>query len=193
MTMRMLADDPSVERIDWQVRVVFAAAAWPPMRVGGVLSNESGWSELLAPSSWLRSVSLTTLLIGTDGDVLTTEASDPTDRVSGAVDFTAPFLEGATSLHTAFETSSRASTTVLVPRPPSEPPGLIKLTAFALRGGRDAMLVRQLDPDEEWVLVKVYANARIEIVTNRTPGAESGRDPEGVATAVRTLEALHRA
>ncbi len=193
MTMRMLVEDPSAERIDWQVRIVFAAAAWPPMRVGGTLSNETGWSELLAPSSWLRSVSLTTLLIGTGGDVLTTEASDPTDRVSGAIDFTAPFLEGATSLHTAFETTGRASTTVLVPRPPSEPPGTVKLTVFALRGGRDEMVVRTLEPDEEWVLVRVYANARIEIVTNRTPGSESRREPEGITAAVRALEALHRA
>jgi len=192
MTMRMLVEDPSAARIDWQVRVVFAAAAWPPMRVGGVLSNETGWSELLAPSSWLRSVSLTTMLIGADGDVLTGEASDSTDQVSGAIDFSAPFLEGATSLHTAFETSSRASTAVLVPRPPSEPPGEIKLTVFALRGGRDAMEVRTLAPDEEWVLVKIYANARIEIVTNRTPSVESERDPNGVSAVIRTLEALHR-
>ena len=128
MTMRMLVEDPSAERIDWQVRVVF----------------------------------------------------------------TAPFLEGATSPHTGFETSSRASTTVLVPRPPSELPGSVKLTVFALRNGLDAIVVRLLDPDEEWVLVKVYANARIEILTNRTPASETSREPVEVMAAVKALETLYQ-
>jgi hypothetical protein len=182
VTMRMVSENPRAERIDWDARVVFAAASWPPMRVSGTLSDTSGWSEILAPSSWLRAVSLTTMLIGADGDVLTAGA-DSSNRVSGAVDFTAPFLEGATGLHTGFETSNQETTTVLVPRPPAEPPGTVKLTVFALRDGRDSMLVRNLAPDEEWILVKVYANARIEVLTNRSPGTESSRETVTAAIA----------
>jgi hypothetical protein len=181
LTMRMTSSNPRAEQVDWSVRVVFAAASWPPMRVSGTLSNATGWVDLLVPSSWLRAVSLTTMLIGPDGSVLASRALNPANRVTGAVDFTAPFLEGATSLHTGFETSSQESTTVLVPRPPSQPPGTLKLTIFALRDGKDVMLVRNLNPDEEWVLVKVYANARIELLTNRSP--EARRDPETAAVA----------
>ena len=181
VTMRLTSNNPRAEQVDWSLRVVFSAASWPPMRVSGTLSQTAGWADLLVPSSWLRAVSLTTMLIGPDGAVLASRAADPANRVTGAVDFTAPFLEGATSLHTGFETSSQETQTVLVPRPPSEPPGTLKLTVFALRDGRDAMVVRNLNPDEEWVLVKVYANARIEILTNRS--AEATRDPATAAAA----------
>ena len=65
---------------------------------------------------------------------------------------------------------------LLVPRPPGEVDGDLKLTVLSFRDGLDDMLVRTLDADEQWVLIKVYANARIDVATNRSASAESGAE-----------------
>ena len=189
VTLRMVTANPRAERVDWSVRVAFATASWPPLRIGGTLSDASGWSDLISPASWMRAVSVTTILLDAGGTVLAGDQASASNRVTGAIDFTAPFLDTATSLQAGFETSSQESTTIMVPRPPHEPPGELKLTVFALRGGLDAMTVRNLAVDEEWVVVKVYANARIEVVTNRTPGAENAREG-GVLDVTRAMAAL---
>lgn len=189
VTLRMVTDNPRAERVDWSVRTALATASWPPLRIGGTLSDAAGWSDLINPASWMRAVSVTTILLDAGGTVLAGDTVDPSNRVTGAIDFTAPFLDTATGLQTGFETSSQESTTIMVPRPPHEAPGELKLTVFALRNGLDAMTVRTLAIDEEWVVVKVYANARIEIATNRTPGSESARE-DGVLDVTRAMAAL---
>ncbi len=177
VVLRLVSENPRRDRVDWAAQVAFTTASWPALRIAGTLSDATGWSDLIAPSSWMRAVSITTILLGADGNVLSGDVSDPSNRVSGAVDFSAPFLDGATSLHTGFETSSQENTTIMVPRPPDQPLGALKLTVFAIRNGMDNMKVLTLAPDEEWVMIKVYANSRIEIATNRTPGSETDRDP----------------
>ena len=187
--LRLASATPDEEFVEWSVRVSFTSASWPAVSASGTLSADTGWADLITPTSWLRQTTITAMLLNEAGEVL--PQSDPSvvdaeNRVTGALDFSADFLDDETELQTSFETSSRQVATVIVPDPPGEASGQLKLTAFALRNGRDAFLVRDLAPDERWVLIKVYPNARIEIATNRTPTSEMARERE-VTTALETL------
>ena len=170
MNLRITSSNLLAQEIEWSAQVSFFAASWPAVRAAGVLSSSSGWAELINPASWIRQVSVTTMLIGSDGKVVT--ESPMSDRVTGSLDFTADFLEGKGGLQTTFETTNEQTTTVLTTRPPGTEPGELKLTVVAFREGRDDLVVRTLSPDEQWVLVKVYPNARIEITSNLSPSSE---------------------
>ncbi|MEW6637353.1 MAG: hypothetical protein AB1425_11155, partial [Actinomycetota bacterium] len=183
VVLRLTSTELARERIDWTARVSFRSGAWPPVRDAGTLSSETGgWSELVVPSSWIRHVSVTAMLVGEDGAVLPEENAAPQDRVTGSIDFTAAFLESSTGLHTSFETASQERVSILMPAPPGQPPGDLKLTVMALRDGRDALAVRALAPDEQWALVRVAPDARIQVTTNKTPAAE--KSLESVVGAV---------
>jgi hypothetical protein len=189
VVLRLASTTPDTEHVEWSVRVSFASASWPSVRASGTLSSDTGWADLINPTSWIRQTTITAMLLDAAGNVLPQTADaggDADNRVTGSMDFSAAFLDGDTVLQTSFETSSRQVTTVLVPDPPGEAAGTLKLTAFAVRDGRDAFVVRDLSPDERWVLIKVYPNARIEIATNRTPTSETARD-RPVTTALETL------
>lgn len=176
LSLRMSSANPDSHRVAWNATVSFSAPSWPSIRVQGVLSRQTGWSDLINPSSWVRQVTVTAVLIGPDGSAIAPDAADDIDlgnRVAGSLDFTAPFLDGI-PLQTSFETSSQQTVRLLMPRPPGEENGHLKLTVLSFRNGRDDMHVRQLAADEQWVLIKVYTNARIELVTNRSPASESG-------------------
>ncbi len=190
ISARFVSNAPLKEKVDWSSQIIFTTASWPPVRLSGTLSLADGWSHTLAPSSWMRQISVTTMLLGPDGSVLPPQAGiDAGNRVSCTIDFTAPFLEAGASLQTAFETSSQETGTILVPRPPGTAQGHAKLTVFALRDGLDQMQVRNLRDDEQWAIIKVHHNARIEIVTNRTPGSETSRD-DGTAALAAAMEAI---
>ena len=53
--------------IIWNATVNFESASWPAIRARGVLSRATGWSDLINPSSWVRQVTVTAVLIGPDG------------------------------------------------------------------------------------------------------------------------------
>ena len=86
--------------------------------------------------------------------------------------YTAPFLPGGKALTSAFATRNEAMQ-VAFPTPPGQAPGEVRLTMFAIRGGKDQMLARVLKPDESLVVVRVFADARIDIKTNQDVVEES--------------------
>ena len=178
MNLRVASTDLASMEVEWSARVSFHSASWPAVRAGGVLSTSAGWAELINPASWIRQVSVTMMLIGNDGRVVTEARGS--DRVTGSLDFTADFLEGESGLQTTFEATSELSTTILTPRPPGTEPGDLKLTVVAFRDGRDDMVVRNLSSDEQWVLVKVYPNARVEITSNLSASSESDPIPSAL-------------
>lgn len=179
LSLEASTPDLSNEKVTWSARIGFQASAWPAIRAGGELSATAGWAELLNPSSWTRQVSVTAILVDDSGRVVSgsAESSSSGDRITGSLDFNAGFLEGEGGLQTTFETSDQVTANVVLPRPPgTDSSSELKLTLFALRAGRDNMLVRDVAADEQWILVKVYPDARIEVKSNQSPDGEFGAD-----------------
>lgn len=175
LALRIATEDPAAVHVDWHVTVAFAAASWPPVSIGGRLSA-GNWSDIVSPSSWTRRVTVTAMLIGPDGSILNGDPASSVElsnRLAGSLDFEADFLEG-TKLQTAFETSNQQVVDLYLPEPPGAAPGRLRLTVMSIRGGRDDLLVRDLQSGESWVLIKVFENARIQVETNLTAGGESG-------------------
>lgn len=179
-TLQLTAPNLDEVEVDWTVVVNFKPSGWPIVRLTGKL-GQGRWAEIVKPDAWMSSYTLTAMLLDGAGDVLPANSDgdiDPLNRVQADLSFTAPYIEGGGPLHTTLETSSQQVIEVTFPLPPGVTPGAMKLTLFALRAGRDDMQIRMLNRDETMIIAKVYANARIELVTNRDPVTESSTEEE---------------
>lgn len=175
VSVNVVAATLASEQVRWTATVSYRIASWPPIRTSGVLSAETGWSTLIKPSSWRREVRFTAILLGADGRPIREEDASM-DRVTGTLDFKADFLTGVTGLQNSFDTQTQVMVTTLLPQPPGSAAGTLKLTVFALRDGRDQMVVREIGVDESWVLARIQADGRIDLITNLSPTSESDRD-----------------
>jgi hypothetical protein len=200
VSLRLASENPSMERVEWTARLTFQSPAWPVVSAAGTLSSEQGWVDIINPSSWVRNISLMTILLDGNGEVVgngAPAAVDPANRVMCALDFSGTFLGSGSALHASFETSSQELLNLVIPSPPGVATDDVelKLTVFSMRGGRDEMRVRQIARDEQWIVIRVYPNARIEISTNRTPSTEAEQASdvsalfEGVSRAAETDQA----
>jgi hypothetical protein len=182
LSLRLTGQDLSGDAIEWTAQVVYKSTRWPAIRHAGVLSS-AGWAEVISPASWVQSLSFTAMLLDGAGNVVAPGSAtsvDPANRVYGDLSFTASFLDGGAPLQTTFETSSQQAVTVYYPLPPNQPAGQMKLTVFALRAGRDDFKVRTLRPDETVAMAKVYANAHVELFTNKDASTEDSDESVGL-------------
>jgi hypothetical protein len=126
--------------IDWNSAVQFKPSGQQKLA-------DNDLHLVIKPDSWIVTYLLMVLMVDATGAVLPAgRPMDPADRVQGEVSYSAPYLAGNIPLTTAFETSSQQAVQIAVPLPPGEQLGEVRLTLFALRGGKDAMVTRILAP-----------------------------------------------
>lgn len=174
LTASLTSDNVNGLEINWSALVRYRPAGWPVVRESGKLSfAANNWSLIVKPDAWLVEYTFMAMLINQQGQVIaSSDSQDLQNRVQGELAFRASFIEGGNPLSTVFETSSQQIVKVVVPKPPGQAPGELKLTIYALRAGLDNMQTRLLRPDETMIVAKVYPNARIEIVTNKDAAPE---------------------
>jgi hypothetical protein len=174
--------------IDWSAVVEYKPAGWPLIQLKGRHKiADSDWNLVIKPDSWVVTYSLMVLMTDAGGNVISSESRiDPEDRVQGEVRYSAPYLNGGTPLTTTFETSSQQAIQVAVPLPPGEKLGEVRLTLFALRGGKSSMEVRILKSDETFIVARISTSAKTIIKTNQDPVEESS-DEGNTLTALATL------
>lgn len=178
------SDDVGRVKIDWNAVVRFKPAGWPNVVAKGTQSVAvNDWNVNLNPESWIAGYSIVVLPLDARGSVIPPAvALAEGETLSCELRYAAPFLAGGRPLTTVFQTRNEAVQAAF-PVPPGAAPGEVRLTVFAIRGGKDAMAVRVLKPDESLVVVRVFADARIDIKTNQDPVEES-------SVAARTFAAL---
>lgn len=170
-SLTLTATDLSAHYVEWHVVVNFLVDDWPTIRVSGVLSQDTGWSELLSPSSWMRELTITSLLVDTDGRVL--DNANSSDRVTGTLAIQADFIDNPSGLQTTFETHSEQMSRVVIPQPPGESAASVHLSVFALRDGLSEMTNRAIAVNENWVVITVTPEPAILLATNTTPVSEN--------------------
>lgn len=160
--------------IDWNAAVQFRPTGWPLIPLNGQQKfADNDFHLVIKPDSWIVTYLLMVLLVDASGAVLpASEPMNPEDRVQGEVSYSAPYLAGGVPLTTVFETSSQQALQIAVPLPPGAAFGEVRLTLFALRGGKDAMVKRVLKVGETYAVARVAPDARITIDTNLDPVEE---------------------
>ncbi|MFC5728073.1 MULTISPECIES: hypothetical protein [Nocardioides] len=174
VTMTLATTQTAVEEIRWSAEVAFTSAAWPTIATSGVLSDARGWSAILAPATWTRTIDVMTVLVDAAGRTVT---PDGAEVVSGSLRYRPADPLGRT-LHTSFEGRHQQMSAVVVPDPPTSPEtgtASVELSMMVLRGDRQSMSSTEIGPDDRWVLARVRPDASVDFSTNTTPGSE--RDP----------------
>ena len=105
----------------------------------------------------------------------------PNSRVQAEVSYSAPFLTGGAIRSTLFEADNQNIVQVVFPQPPNKPPGRARLSIIAKRKSKMKTANRILKPDETLVLVKVFADARIQIITSDDRVPELSKEGELLA------------
>lgn len=178
LNILLTAQDLNTLEVDWNAQVSFVDPSWPPVTEGGKLSlTNNNFTHILKPTAWVRDYTLIVWLLDDQGNIITNRASsgDLNNRVMGVMNFSAPYLPK--KLTEAFETSSQKIAKVSFPVLPGQPAEL-ELSLVSQRNGRDDFQTRKLSIDENLIAVKVYPNARIEIVTSRDRLPESSIESE---------------
>ncbi len=160
--------------ITWTAEVSFSPPSWPIVVARGILSQAQGWTEILAPATWLRPLDVMTLYVNEDGIVIETETESSATQVTGSIELEADFLEGR-PLHTTFEGRHTEMVTMHLPDPPNQSRGQLTLTAMVLRQGHSRMISHELDPNDRWVVMKIFPDARVEFSTNTSARTEGSR------------------
>lgn len=187
VTMTLATTQTAVEEIRWSAEVAFSSAAWPTIATSGVLSDARGWSAILAPATWTRTIDVMTVLVDSAGR---TVAPDGTEIVSGSLRYTPADPLGRT-LDTSFEGRHQQMSAVVVPDPPTSPEAgssAVELSMMVLRGDRQSMSSTSVAAGDRWVLARVKPDATVTFSTNTSPGSES--DP--LRETRRALDALFR-
>jgi hypothetical protein len=185
VTMTLATTQTAVEEIRWSAEVAFTSAAWPTITTSGVLSDARGWSAILAPATWTRTIDVMTVLVDAAGR---TVSPDGTEVVSGSLRYRPADPLGRT-LDTSFEGRHQQMSAVVVPDPPVSPEtgsATVELSMMVLRGDGQDMSSTELGPGDRWVLARVRPDASVSFSTNTTPGSES--DP--LRGTTRELQAL---
>ena len=169
-TMALATTATDTEEIRWDGRVSFRSAQWPIIATSGVLSNAAGWSAILAPATWTRTIDVMTVLVDDAGRTV----GDPAGAiVSGSVEYNSSALSGG-PLHVSFNGEHQQMVSVVLPDPPTEDRPAVELSMMVLRDGAQAVTGTRLQPNDRWVLARVGPDATVGFVTNSTPSAEAG-------------------
>lgn len=171
VSMALATTDTDAEAIRWDAEVSFASSTWPIITTHGELSDDAGWSTILAPATWSRTIDVMVVLVDSDGR---TSTPDGTEIVNGNVRYH-PADPAARMVAADFEGRHQQMAAVVIPSPPTgresaEP--RVELSMLVLRGGHQEMISTTIGPDDRWVLVRVRPDATVEFATNGSPASE---------------------
>jgi hypothetical protein len=182
----LTSEDINSIYIDWNAKVNYKPAGWPVVKQAGRLSfTDNSWSVIINPASWILNYSIIAMLLDANGSVVAASSDgDLENRVQGELTFQAEYIKRGVPLITTFETGSQQIVSVPFPLPPGQSPTEAKLSTFASRSYneeiRHSMKVRLLNPNETMIAVKIYPDARIEVVTNQDPVGEFSLESKGL-------------
>lgn len=173
--------------IDWNAKVNYKPDGWPIVIDGGKLSFSGSNNVIIKPSSWVRTYSIFTVLLDSKGNTITASdnANDLSNRAHVELAFKASYIEGKAPLISSFETNSQQIIQVPFSLPPGEFPEEIKLSIISTRteegNTRNDITARTLKPEETMVVVKIYSDSKIEIMTNEDPLGEDTFESEALS------------
>ncbi|MEB3278048.1 MAG: hypothetical protein VKK42_03885 [Lyngbya sp.] len=178
LSILLTAQDLNTLEVDWNATINFKDPLWPPISEMGKLSfANNNFSYILKPSAWVQDFQLIVSLLDKNGNIISSDSSDIdlNNRVIGMLNFIAPYLDNP--LMKAFETSSQQVVKVSFPVKPGQIPKLA-LSIIAQRGGQDDIVTRELSLEENLVVIKVYSDAKIDIITNQDRVSETSLESE---------------
>lgn len=171
ISMVLATTNTGTEAIRWDANVAFASSTWPIIATHGELSDNTGWSTILAPATWSRTIDVMMVLVDDDGHTAT---PDGTEIVNGNVRYYPPDPGGRT-VSTDFEGRHQQMAAVVLPSPPTGTTSAaprVELSMLVLRGGHQQMASTEISPDDRWVLVRVRPDATVSFATNGSPATE---------------------
>lgn len=187
IALSLSTTDTSNAQFRWNARVSFSPPSWPVVAVNGGLNKETGWVDILAPATWVRSIEIISAFVDETGAVAESSGDNDgePDLIMGSVDLDAEFVDGA-PIHNSFELKNQEIVTVRLPDPPAAQPGQIVLSILSKRGNVQNLQSRAIASNEHWVIVKVFPDARVDFATNRSLATESARS-SGLPVALDKL------
>lgn len=178
LSILLTAQDLNTLEVNWNAKVSFKDPSWPPITESGKLRlADNDFTYILKPTAWVQDFMIIVSMLDAAGNAIpsSTSAADLNNRVMGVMNFSAPYLPKR--LTEAFETSSQQIRQISFPVLASQPAEL-ELSLVSQRNGRDDFQTRRLRLEENLIFVKVYDNARIEIITTQDRVPESSLESE---------------
>jgi len=180
LSIVLTSQNPNALAIDWQAQISFKAPTFPTITRSGKLSfRDTNTALVIHTSSWLKQYVISVIFLDDKGNVIPSSSSvgDLANRVMGMLKFRAPSYLGDRALDNVFEAVSQNIVKPYFPLPEGEAAEL-ELTIAAFRQSKSDMKTRKLNQEETFVLVKVYADARLEFITNQSETTRADDDLE---------------
>ena len=149
--------------VEWTVQVEYDSADWPLVKSSGRLTADH-MSEMIKPSSWIRTMTLQVFLHDSQGRVLPYGGPQNPDNIArGDLTIKSSNLERPYQLGQVFETSDQQMVKVRFPAPEQVRGDNIEYTirVQALRDGIARMDDVTIPGSDNWVVCHVYSSGQI--------------------------------
>lgn len=188
LDVTVTTQDVTALQMDWVARVTFKPSGWPVISESGTLNSADGWATVIKPDSWVSQYTFMALLVDDAGNPVALSEAGDNYHVNGVLTFTAPYIPATGVLVSPFDLANQRPVNVALPRFPGQPFGDLLVNLFVTRGGKAATLTRRLAAAELAVVLKVFPDARLEMIT----GADALEESSALATVLADLGRLSR-
>jgi hypothetical protein len=164
-------------QVPYKATVRYTPPGWPVITQQGSLTLPIDLTILVKPDSWIRSYTVCVMMLDSQNKVTPAESVDVADTLTVRLDYLHPALPAPLSL--VFQ-ARQELITVPFPQPPdSAVPPTLQITVLGQRAKMPAgPKIRVLNYDETLIMVKVFINGAIEIITNKDATAETSLESD---------------
>lgn len=179
-SLTVTSEDISKVTLDYTATVRYTPPGWTIVQEKGKLKfGDADWSIWVKPDSWILNYTIIAIVLDDQNRVLSDTNVDPQNMVTATLDYRLASLGAPLSL--SFQTSSQQIVKVPFPAPPGSGTPTLRLSVVATRTGTSLNLkARDMKVTENMIVVKIYSNGAIDIVTNEDKTTELSIESEAL-------------